>query len=184
MALRGYILELYGGTSLGARNWACSAAKAAVMWKERSEVMFSEQDDAPSRLLLKHQQAPSRQEYRISLKVWQVAGLSALLCPPTWFTLQPTVNLAFNCISTDTWPWSNPQIHLICNPAWAALIGVCVLDLITKCKGYSRMAFMKQDPCRYPQWNTASCQHQGITFPTTSHLLSNTAAWAFLEYSS
>lgn len=82
-------------------------------------------------------------------------------------SLQPTVNLAFNCISTDTRPRSNPQIHVMCNPAWAALIAVCVLDLITRCKGYPRMAFMKQDPYRYPQQNTADWQHQDTTFPST-----------------
>lgn len=31
---------------------------------------------------------------------------------------------------------------------------------------YSGTAFLKQDPCSYPQQSTASCQHQCITPPT------------------
>lgn len=170
VAFRVHTLGLYRESSLVARNRACSftwIARAAVMWKKRSEVMFSEQEGTPSRLILKCLHPLSRQKHRISLKVRQAAGLSALLYSPTWFTLQPTVNLAFNCISTDTRPRSNPQIHVMCNPAWAALIAVCVLGLITRCKGYPRMAFMKQDPYRYPQRNTADWQHQDTTFPST-----------------
>lgn len=86
-------------------------SKAVVVWKKRSEAVFSEQEDASSRLIPTCQHPFSRQECRISLKVWRAAGLSAPRHSPTCFALHPAGNLAFNCITTDMRPWCTPWIH-------------------------------------------------------------------------